>query len=275
MQSKMQKRMCIGTVVVLASLLVGCGEVEKAQLIEKKIEKSKVPEFLTETMVAAEEARIQASIVYCDAIIDFEALKEENEDVYAWLNVPGTDVDYPVLQSEKDNYYLEHNMDHSKGRPGCIYTNACHPTDFSAFNTILYGHNMKNGTMFGTLHNFDDEDFFCENSIFYIYTEKNRLTYEICATRKVGDYYLPSYYNFLIESGQELFLNDMMSEVVEKSDKISHVREGVEMTLEDSYVTLSTCIRGEDTKRFLVVGKLIEIAEYSENSQVALAEENN
>lgn len=78
--------------------------------------------------------------------IDFAALKEENSDVYAWIYVPGTNVDYPVLQHPTDDaYYLEHNMDGSKGLPGCIYSESVNTKDFTDPNTVLYGHNMKNG----------------------------------------------------------------------------------------------------------------------------------
>ena len=93
--------------------------------------------------------------------IDFAALQEENSDVYAWIYVPGTNVDYPVLQHpEDDTYYLEHNMDGSKGLPGCIYSESVNTKDFTDPNTVLYGHNMKNGSMFASLHNFEDQQVF-------------------------------------------------------------------------------------------------------------------
>ena len=102
--------------------------------------------------------------------IDFAALQEENSDVYAWIYVPGTNVDYPVLQHpEDDTYYLEHNMDGSKGLPGCIYSESVNTKDFTDPNTVLYGHNMKNGSMFASLHNFEDQQVFEENPYFYIY----------------------------------------------------------------------------------------------------------
>ena len=92
--------------------------------------------------------------------IDFTALKEENSDVYAWIYVPGTNVDYPVLQHPTDDaYYLEHNMDGSKGLPGCIYTESVNTKDFTDPNTVLYGHNMKNGTMFSDLKKYVNIEF--------------------------------------------------------------------------------------------------------------------
>ena len=87
--------------------------------------------------------------------VDFADLQENtNGDIYAWIHIPDTKIDYPVLQHPTDNsYYLNHNLDGSRGYPGCIYTEDYNKKDFTDPNTVLYGHNMKNGTMFAGLHN--------------------------------------------------------------------------------------------------------------------------
>ncbi len=91
--------------------------------------------------------------------IDFSALQEKNADIYAWIQIPGTLVDYPVLQHSTDRlYYLNHTIDGTAGLPGSIYSEAIHPKDFSAPMTVLYGHNMRNDTMFGSLHDYEDPD---------------------------------------------------------------------------------------------------------------------
>ena len=96
--------------------------------------------------------------------IDFEQLHIDNPDIYAWIYVPGTLVDYPVLQHPTDNsFYLEHNIDGSAGYPGCIYTELYNKKDFSDRNTLMYGHNMANGTMFATLHYYENSQNFEEN----------------------------------------------------------------------------------------------------------------
>ena len=102
-------------------------------------------EKLTEEVIAEPETEesTEETVIYCDPVYDFGQLHEQNQDIYAWIVVPGTQVDYPLLQSETDNYYLDYNLDHSKGYPGCIYTNQCNRKDFSDYNTVLYGHNMK------------------------------------------------------------------------------------------------------------------------------------
>ena len=114
--------------------------------------------------------------------IDFAPLWKKNEDIYAWLEVPGTAISYPVLQHVLDDeYYLEHNLDHSEGRPGVIYSERSSAKDFSGYINILYGHNMRNGTMFADLHKYEDSAFMEENCLVYVYTPEHIFTYEIFA----------------------------------------------------------------------------------------------
>ena len=103
------------------------------------------------------------SKVYEGCPVDFAGMWETNEDVYAWITVPGTVIDYPILQHATDNtYYLNYNIDGSYGYPGCIYTENMNSKEFTDNNTVIYGHNMKNGTMFAGLHKFEDAAFSME-----------------------------------------------------------------------------------------------------------------
>lgn len=171
----------------------------------------------------------------------------------------GTQVDYPLLQSETDNYYLDYNLDHSKGYPGCIYTNQCNRKDFSDYNTVLYGHNMKNGSMFGSIHSFEDETFFDGHPYIYVYTENERLTYEIYEAAKFTDVYIPSEYVISSKDDRDQFLADVREKV---SDNKLHVREDMEIGEDNRLITLSTCVSGERNHRYLVIGVLVETALY-------------
>ncbi len=190
-----------------------------------------------------------------DRTIDFAALKEEvNEDIYAWLTVPGTVIDYPVLQHpEEPDYYLEYNIDGTKGRPGCIYTQLMNSKDWTDPNTVLYGHNMRVGTMFADLHLFEDPDFFEENRYIYIYTEDGRiLVYEIFAAYAFNDAHLLLQFDFNTEEGYQSYL-DGIRENDGLSDNFDYTRE---LTAQDRIITLSTCIRGKNNQRYLVQGVL-------------------
>ena len=117
-----------------------------------------------------------------DIPVDFEALQAENPDIYAWITIPGTNVDYPILQLEGDNgYYLNHSVDGAGSIAGAIFTEDYNSKDFTDPNTIIYGHNMKNGSMFRTLHNYSDREFFDNNRDITIYMPDKILHYTIFA----------------------------------------------------------------------------------------------
>lgn len=100
-----------------------------------------------------------------------------NSDIYAWIYVPGTRIDYPVAQSqESDDHYLKYNFKNEPEFAGCIYTEKANKKDFSDPNTIFYGHNMRNGSMFQNLHKFEDEAFL-RNTKKYMFTHQRKHTH--------------------------------------------------------------------------------------------------
>ena len=192
--------------------------------------------------------------------IDFVALQEENEDIYAWVYIPGTKIDYPVLQHPTDDsYYLEHNLDGSKGYPGCIYTEAVNSKEFTDPNTVLYGHNMKDGSMFASLHNYEDSQVFEENPYIFIYTPEKTFVYQIFAAYKYNAIHL--IYNFDL-SNQEVFQN-YLDQIFETREMGANIRNDVSVNAQNHIITLSTCISGEKNKRFLVQGVLLNDEEQS------------
>lgn len=260
-------------IIILAAILVcsiGFFIYHKWSVRQKELEFEKMREQETiaaeqpATEVAAEEETETEEVddtVYCDPVYDFDELHAQNEDIYAWIEIPGTKVDYPVLQSETDNYYLNRNVDNSTGYPGCIYTNACNQKDFSDYITVLYGHNMKNKTMFGSLHSFEDEDFFNENDKIYVYTEDRRLTYEIKEAVKYTNAYIQVEYALDKLEDRDLFLEDL-SQYLDSS--VAHEREDITIDDESKLIVLSTCVAGQSDHRYLIVGVLEEEAFYKQ-----------
>jgi sortase B len=268
---RFEKKQIISAAVLLCIMFVSLYYVAydeyKRQKNEKIYEQMRVTESTeeqdTEEIEVTEEPETETEdpTVYCEKLYDFDELREQNEDIYAWIVVPGTQVDYPVLQCDTDNYYLDYNVDGSRGYPACIYTNKCNFRDFSDYITVLYGHNMKNGSMFGCLHSFEDEEFFEENDSIIVYTEQNRLTYQIYAAVKYNDNYIPSYFDVRSETDKFSFI-DSLEEYMDETE--SHKRDGVEIEEGDRIITLSTCVSGERPRRYLVIGKLIETAKYEQ-----------
>lgn len=185
--------------------------------------------------------------------LDWDVLRETNKDIYAWIYIPETNVDYPVLQSETDDeYYLMHNLDGSYGYPGCIFTQLLNSKDFTDYNTVLYGHNMKNGTMFRTLHYYQNEEFFYNNPYIYIYTENGVLVYEIFAAYNAGDEHILNTYDLRTEEGFASYLDT----VKEGAYLGGYIRADVEVTVANHIITLSTCTDQSD-ERYLVQAVLI------------------
>lgn len=186
-----------------------------------------------------------------EPLMDFKVLQEVNPDIYAYIIIPGTDVDYPILQSDKEkgeDYYLDHNLDDSKGYPGCVYTQMRNSKDFTDPNTVIYGHNMKDGSMFASLHDYENDVFLKENQYIYIYTPTKNYIYQIYAAYEYDDRLILDYYGDFSNEGifesyiQETFEMDSTGGVVDKD-------VSVEST--DRIITLSTCTTDDD-KRYLV-----------------------
>lgn len=194
-----------------------------------------------------------------DKKIDFAALQEEtNSDIYAWIYIPDTKIDYPVLQHPDDNlYYLNYNIDGTKGYPGCIYTENYNAKDFSDHNTVIYGHNMKNGTMFAGLHQFEDSDFFAEHPYVYIYAEDEVYIAQVFAAYEFSDVHLLNAYSTDTEIGFGIYLD----EVMDVRSMNGNFDSDIEVTGQDRILTLSTCISGKPDNRYLVQGVLLQINE--------------
>jgi sortase B len=187
--------------------------------------------------------------------LDWDAMREQNSDIYAWIYVPGTSVDYPVLQkADDDDYYLKHNLDGSSGYPGCIYTQTANSRDFTDYITVLYGHNMKDGTMFKTLHNYSDSTFFENNRYIFVYTPEKVLVYEIFAAVRFGNGNILLDYDMNSSTDRARFINNLRS----NRDMTDSVDGSIVVDTESRIITLSTCLDDSSKNRWLVNGVLIE-----------------
>ncbi len=185
--------------------------------------------------------------------VDFDKLKTANPDIYAWINIPEVSVDYPILQSDKSNeYYLNRTINGKWSAYGSIFTEDYNKKDFSDFNTLIYGHNMKNGTMFGSLKKFRDASFFKENRYINIYLENRVLKYEIFAACTWDNKHILASRNFDIMENRTAYLQEIFA----VRDMNSQINKEIEVTADDKIITLSTCMN-DKSKRFIVSGVLV------------------
>ena len=211
------------------------------------------------TGAVAEAKGKTLSLTNADGVVDFASIQAYNPDIYAWIYIPNTNVNYPIVQSAVDDYYIMKNVDGSKGYPGAIYTNKVNTKTFEDFNTVIYGHNMRNKSAFGSLHNFDSADFFNQNQDMYIYTPDGVFLYQIYSTVKFSNAMSLDRYPSVLESSRLEYIDLTLRGYA--GSNVEHVRAGVEVTKDDKLVTLSTCIN-DARYRFLVIAKQVSFTPY-------------
>ncbi len=190
--------------------------------------------------------------------INFDELKTINEDIYAWIRIPGTTVDHPILQSyeEHDNFYLTHNFEKKFDKVGSIYTQRKNNLFFSDPNTVIYGHNWANKLMFASLLRYKDPDFFEEYRYMYIYTPDRMLTYDIFAAYVYDDRHILNSFNMYDDEIFKAYLESCLN----PKSMVRNIREGVTLDVTDKIETLSTCPTASRSapNRYLVQGVLIK-----------------
>ena len=183
--------------------------------------------------------------------IDFKSLKEQNSDIIAYLKVNGTNIDYIVVKGKDNSYYLKHNFNKEYNIAGWIFADYHNLFDESDRNIVIFGHNTKDGSMFGTLKNVLDKSWQenKENFEIILVTEKGQYKYQVFSTYQITpeDYYINTIYNNDNEFNE--FLNKVKSR--------SNYNYNIEVNSNDKVLTLSSCI-GDGKKRVVLHAKLIE-----------------
>lgn len=187
--------------------------------------------------------------------IDFKSLQEVNDDIYAWIKIPGTAIDYAIVQHDSiDDYYLTYSADGTYARHGAIFTDCENDKTFSQFNEVIYGHNKGDELMFGGLKHYRDRNYLEEHRFIYIYTPDAMRTYKVFAAVTYDDSLITDKYpNGNLEK-QQAFLDSLWA----ARDLNSIIVDDVEVTSESRIITLSTCISKMKHNRFIVVGVLVD-----------------
>jgi len=181
---------------------------------------------------------------------DLAALREVNEDVIGWIEIPDTQLSYPLMKGLDNQYYLEHTWDKKKSSAGSVFMERLNNEDFSHYHTVLYGHRMADGTIFDSLKHYTTEEYFAQHPYFYIYDDNGAHRYEIFAAYEADVGSRTYQVGFADESSKESFLNYCKEKSV--------VDTGVVPTTEDRIVTLSTCTAfGSEESRWVVQGRLL------------------
>jgi len=179
--------------------------------------------------------------------IDFEALRSVNKDAAAWLYAPGTVIDYPVMEAEDYYYYLNHLVDGTVNANGSLFIDYNNAPDFSGPLTVIYGHHMKSGAMFGGLKGYKEQAYFDENPYMYLYTDQD-------------SYRIDLMYGCVIAAGQwsekAFMYEENAGELMEYARQNTTFQSNVEFKEGDRIVALSTCSYEFNDARYVVLGIL-------------------
>ena len=240
--------------IVVLIIAVLCFLAGLTYFIGMKIRSDKVDDLKNRVYVSGDgSSDVSSGFNYVETPVNFVELKKINPEIYAWINIPGTNIDYPILRRDDDNsYYLEHTVEGKRSVYGSIYTENYNDKNFDDFNTLIYGHNMKNGTMFGSLKKYKNKSIAQENRYINIYLPGRILKYQIFAAH--------------ISDNKHILLNNdfsdknVCSEYLEKIFSVRQMNSFIDSELEidenDKIITLSTCTSKKE-ERFLVQGVLI------------------
>lgn len=182
--------------------------------------------------------------------IDFDALVSVNNEVIGWIIVPNTPINYPVLRGTDNQKYLTMAYDGSYNSLGSIFMDYRNSADFSDSHTIIYGHNTKNKSMFGSLNDFANQDFFEKAGYIYVFTPEEAIIYEVFSAY-ITDAYSDSYQLKFEEEGSYF-------DFIKKIEMQSLFETAVKLENENQIITLSTCTSSNDKRERIVVhGKRI------------------
>lgn len=253
----MKKKILIGVgiVVILAGIALGCIGLYKytSEANAGAVYEDIKVKFDVDPLIDIPQLEIEK----IENPIDFASLTAQYPDIYAWITIPGTRIDYPIVQHASDNgYYLNHTIDGRKRIEGAIYTENYNNKDFGDPNTLIYGHNMKNGSMFKGLHKYKDKKFMEEHDEIIIYQEGRVLRYKIFAAYVYDSRHIMLSFDFNDENIYRSYLNFVLT----NKNMSSNIDTSVEVTTEDKIITLSTC-NNNDKQRYLVQAVLLSIQE--------------
>lgn len=213
----------------------------------KVVEFPELPESapLPEELPEGEEDPYAAAL----AEMDLQALREVNDEVLGWITIPGTGLSYPLLQSEDNNYYLTHTWTKDKSSVGAIFLDRRSTGDLSGFNTVIYGHRMRNGTMFASLKYYNKPDYWQEHPDVYIVNDSGVSRYRIFAAHEAGVQTVVYHFDITEETEKQEFIQYALDHSV--------IDTGITPEVGDKIITLSTCTGRGYATRWVVQAVLV------------------
>lgn len=202
----------------------------------------------TEETEAATEPSIEPDEEEQTISIDFEQLTAKYPDVVGWLYCEGTPINYPVMQSDDNDYYLRRLPDGTYNTAGSLFADYRCGEIGETNNYIIYGHNMKNGTMFSSLTKYKSQSYYEEHPVLYLFTPEWEYKIELIA-------------GFVSKPTGEVYKTEQSAAKIPEYCTLSTFVSYVQPGEEDAYITLSTCSYEYENARYVVIGRLVKLAD--------------
>lgn len=190
---------------------------------------------------------------YAPIDVNFDALFEENSDVVGWLYCEDTVINYPIVQGPDNNYYLDKLLNKAYNICGTLFIDYRNNRDFSHYQNIIYGHKMKNGSMFGSIPGYKKQAYYEEHPVMYLLTPEQN--YKVVL---IAGYVVPSNASayMIAENAEE------RDALIERARAKSTFQADVEILETDRLLTMSTCVTDYQNARYMLLGVMREIGPY-------------
>ena len=228
-KNKRYKKVILNIIIymILLFVLIYSG-IKIFKWYKDKTNNNKIAEQIKSTVIVEDENKEEYTV-------DFDKLKEQNNETVAWIKVNNTNVEYPVVRSTNNSFYLNHSFDKSKNSAGWIFADYRNKFDNTDKNIVIYGHNMRDGSMFGSMKNILNSEWYDneENTDITLYTENEKSIYKVFSIYKIEseDYYIKT----------EFSNDNEFEKFIETLKKRSIKNFNIDISKEDSILTLSTC----------------------------------
>ena len=204
--------------------------------------------FTLEYLDKQEGENFYKNVLPSNNLIDIDKLKNEYDEAIGYIEIPNTNISYPIMQGEDNDYYLKHLPNGDSNKIGSIFIDYRN-NEFNDQNTIIYGHNFNNGTMFSDLLNYKSDDFYKNHSKYAIYVSDRKMEVEI-----FGVYVLDVTKEKIPINFETL---DVFNDYIDKIMENNLIKSNFEINENDRLVSLCTCANGSWKNRLIVVGKVI------------------
>ena len=232
-KSKKYKKAILNLVIyiMLLSILLYSG-IKIYKWYKDKTNNNKIAEQIRDTVIVEKKNEDENKE---ESKVDFNKLKEQNSDAVAWIKVNNTNIEYPVVKTNNNSFYLNHSFDKSQNSAGWIFADYRNKFDNTDKNIVIYGHNMRDDSMFGSLKNILNSDWYDneENTNITLYTENEKCIYKVFSIYKIEseDYYITT--EFENDKKFEQFVNTIKKRSIKDFS--------VDVSKDDNILTLSTC----------------------------------